>query len=100
MPKENAPTLKTVAIIILNYKTPDLVVDCLQSLEKQIAPGIEVVVVDSASNDGSVEEFEAQIEANRWGTWVRVLCSPVNGGFAAGNDLGIRAIDADAVVSF
>ena len=98
MPKENAPTLKTVAIIILNYKTPDLVVDCLQSLEKQIAPGIEVVVVDSASNDGSVERIEAQIEANQWGAWVRVLCSPVNGGFAAGNNLGIRAIDADAYI--
>lgn len=98
MPKENAPALKTVAIIILNYKTPDLVVDCLQSLEKQIEPGIEVVVVDNASNDGSVERIEAQIEANQWGAWVRVICSPVNGGFAAGNNLGIRAVDADACI--
>ena len=98
MPKENAPALKTVAIIILNYKTPDLVVDCIQSLEKQMGPGIEVVVVDNASNDGSVERIEAQIEAKQWGSWARVLCSPVNGGFAAGNNLGIRAVDADAYI--
>lgn len=93
---ENTPGPKTVAIVILNYKTPDLVVDCLQSLEEQIEPGVDVIVVDNASNDGSAEKIEARIDAAHWGSWARVLRSPVNGGFAAGNNLGIRAIDADA----
>lgn len=89
---------KTVGIIILNYKTPDLVIDCLHSLKEQIEPGIEVVVVDNASNDGSAKRIEEEITSNEWESWARVLCSPVNGGFAAGNNLGIRAIDADAYI--
>jgi GT2 family glycosyltransferase len=89
---------RKLGIIILNYKTPDLVIDCLHSLREQIEPGIEVVVVDNASNDGSAERIEEEIASNQWGSWVRVLCSPVNGGFSAGNNLGIRAIDADAYI--
>lgn len=89
---------RRVGIIILNYKTPDLVVDCLDSLKEQIKPGIEVLVVDNASNDGSAKHIEEQITSNDWGSWARVLCSPVNGGFAAGNNLGIQAIDADAYI--
>lgn len=96
MPKEDSPGPKTIAIVILNYKTPDLVVDCLQSLQDQIVPGIAVVVVDNASNDGSAEKIDAEIEARQWQDWARVLRSPVNGGFAAGNNLGIRAVEAEA----
>ena len=89
---------RRVCIIILNYKTPDLVVDCLRSLEGQVEPGVEVVVVDNASNDGSVRRLEEQISANEWESWARVLCSPINGGFAAGNNLGMRSVDADAYI--
>ena len=89
---------RRIGIIILNYKTPGLVIDCLHSLKDQIEPGIEVVVVDNASNDGSAGRIEEHITSSEWQSWARVLCSPVNGGFAAGNNLGIRAIDADAYI--
>ncbi len=89
---------KKLSIIILNYKTPELVVDCLHSLKSQIEPGIDVVVVDNASNDGSVEFIEEQIRLNQWVSWGRVLCSPINGGFAAGNNLAIQAIEAEAYI--
>ena len=87
-----------ITIIILNYKTPDLVVDCLNSLVNQIEPGIDVVVVDNDSNDGSAERINEQISLNSWGSWSRVMCSPVNGGFAAGNNFAIKSIDADAYI--
>jgi len=89
---------RRLGIIILNYKTPDLAIDCLHSLKEQIEPGIAVVVVDNASNDGSSKRIEEQITSNEWESWARVLCSSVNGGFAAGNNLGIQAIDADAYI--
>lgn len=89
---------KKLSIIILNYKTPGLVVDCLNSLENQIEPGIDVVVVDNNSNDGSAERISEQIKLNNWGSWSRVLCSPVNGGFAAGNNFALKKIDADAYI--
>ncbi len=84
-----------LTVIVLNYKTPDLVVDCLRSLDGQIDGQCqEVVVVDNCSGDDSVERIESAIDANGWSGWARVVASPVNGGFAAGNNVGIKASDA------
>ncbi len=85
-----------LAIVILNYKTPHLVVDCLASLDSEMDPvQAQVVVVDNNSGDGSVATIEAAIDQNQWGSWAKVVPSPVNGGFSAGNNVGIRAIDAE-----
>jgi N-acetylglucosaminyl-diphospho-decaprenol L-rhamnosyltransferase len=86
-----------LGIIIVNYRTPTLVVDCLTSLSNEVQIGQDrVVVVDNASGDCSVEQIEATIAQNQWSEWVRVLASPLNGGFSAGNNLGLQALDADA----
>ena len=90
--------MKNIAIILLNYKTPQLIVDCLNSLETQITPGLTVVVVDNASNDNSVEIIQNTINSNDWQNWCRLLVSSVNGGFAAGNNFGIQSINADAYI--
>lgn len=80
-------------IVIVNYRTADLVLACLRSLVGEVAahPGCSVTVVDNASGDGSVQTLRAAIEAHGWQGWVRVIASPVNGGFAAGNNVAIRA---------
>ncbi|MBE9125772.1 MULTISPECIES: glycosyltransferase family 2 protein [unclassified Coleofasciculus] len=86
-----------LAIIIVNYRTPKLVIDCLASLQGEIEVGCDsVVVVDNASGDNSVEQIEQAINQNEWSQWVQVLPSPVNGGFSAGNNLGLKAVIADA----
>ena len=87
-----------LAIIILNYKTPDLTVDCLTSLETEMRSGMQVIVVDNASGDGSAEKIERHIEKAGFGSWAQVLRWPINGGFAAGNNFGIRAVEATAYV--
>lgn len=86
-----------LAVIVLNYRTAALTLDCLASLEGEIVPGIGVLVVDNASGDGSAEQIERAI-AERWSAWASLLRSPLNGGFAAGNNLGIRAVEARAYV--
>lgn len=86
----------SLAIIILNYRTAELTVACLASLEPEVTPGVEVIVVDNASGDGSAERIEHAILARGWDRWARLLRSPVNGGFAAGNNMGIGAVEADA----
>lgn len=80
-------------IIIVNYRTPDLVVDCLRSLAPQIGDlgGGQVVIVDNASGDGSVDTLCRIIEAEDWSEWARVMPQDRNGGFAFGNNAGIRA---------
>jgi GT2 family glycosyltransferase len=84
-----------LAIIILNFRTPHLVRDCLDSLRDEVGPGVAVVVVDNASNDGSAASIRDFVAARGY-QWARVVESPVNGGFAAGNNVGIRAAGADA----
>lgn len=92
---ESNPDMLDLVVIVLNYKTPALVEDCLRSLDGQIDGATqEVVVVDNCSGDDSADQIESAIESNGWGDWVRVVRSPVNGGFAAGNNVGIKASHA------
>lgn len=81
-----------VEIVIVNYRTGALVVDCLRSLVPEVAahPGTRVTVVDNASGDGSGALVGAAIAAEGW-SWARLDESPVNGGFAAGNNRAVRA---------
>src|SRR5688500_12180233 len=80
-----------VLVVIVNWRTPDLTVDCLRSLAGEVAdvPGVRVVVTDNASGDGSVEKIRAAIDANGW-TWASVLPLEPNGGYAYGNNGAIR----------
>jgi GT2 family glycosyltransferase len=79
-------------IVIVNYRTASLTIDCLRSLnsEVQALPGTQVVVVDNASQDGSVEAISAAIAAEHWERWASLLPSERNGGYAYGNNLAIR----------
>lgn len=84
-------------IVIVNYRTPELVIDCLASLEKEVVVGEHlVVVVDNASADNSLMQIEQAIAKNYWDNFVQVVPSSVNGGFSAGNNLGIKSAIADA----
>lgn len=77
-----------VAAIIVNYKTPDLVLQCLEalSLERATLPDLEAVVVDNASGDGSAEMLSARITGAPLSEWVTFIPLPLNGGFGWGNN--------------
>ena len=77
-------------IVIVNYKTPQLAIDCLQSLDHELTtvPGTRVIVTDNASGDGSAAAIRSAIEAHKW-TWAEVMELPKNGGFAYGNNAAI-----------
>ena len=79
--------MATVLTVILNYKTADMTLQSVQAALREMA-GLagEVVVVDNDSQDGSYEKLLAQVPPG-----VRVLQSGRNGGFGAGNNVGIRA---------
>jgi len=85
-----------LAAIVLNYRTPALVLDCLASLVPELDPARDAaVVVDNASGDESAEAIRRCAAESSWKT-VRVVESPRNGGFAAGNNVGIRSVSAQA----
>ena len=82
----------SVLIVIVNYRTATLAIDCLRSLVPVIArrPDTRVELVDNASNDGSVEQILAAAAHFGWTGWVRVTPSARNAGFAAGNNIALR----------
>lgn len=81
------PGQTTVAIVIVNYKTPDLVKQCLDSVAREQTAGyrFKVYVGDAASGDGSVEIIDAHIAAQGHDF---AECFPIGGnhGFAYGNN--------------
>lgn len=86
-----------IAVIILNYKTPDMTIACLESIECEIDNDICVIIVDNNSGDGSCEKIENSIIQNNW-WWCHLISSELNGGFAAGNNIGIGAVDAESYI--
>jgi len=84
--------LSLLTVVILNYRTPSLTIDCLRSLvgEVRSLPGTRVVVSDNASGDGSVEQIAAAIETEGWGDWASLMPLKRNGGYAFGNNAVIR----------
>lgn len=82
----------SLLIVIVNYQTPQLVVDCLQSLQPEIQSlaNIRVVVADNDSRDGSVVILQRAIASHQWHDWVTLRALDHNGGFAVGNNVVIR----------
>ena len=80
--------------IILNYKTADMTLRAAQAaLREMKGLDSELIIVDNASGDGSFETLSAEAEARGWtrNNRVRVIQSGRNGGFGAGNNVGLRA---------
>ncbi|NPD13866.1 glycosyltransferase family 2 protein [Xinfangfangia sp. D13-10-4-6] len=87
--------MASVLTIILNWRSAEM---SLRSAESALAAmqGVRgaITIVDNASGDGSFEVMEKAVTARGWDqgeTPVRVLQSGRNGGFGAGNNVGIRA---------
>ncbi|MDJ0651386.1 MAG: glycosyltransferase family 2 protein, partial [Xenococcaceae cyanobacterium MO_188.B19] len=55
-----------------------------------------VTVVDNCSEDDSIKTIEQAIIENHWANSVQLIKSPINGGFSAGNNLGIQGTKSDA----
>ncbi|MBD2864814.1 glycosyltransferase family 2 protein [Paenibacillus oceani] len=74
-----------VSIIIVNYNTKQLTSNCINSLihSKCTDPTYEIILVDNASYDGSVEEITSKYPE------VKVIKNTENFGFAKANNQGI-----------
>jgi len=83
-------------VVILNYCTPTLVSDCIDSLAQEIDLDRDTVaIVDNASSDDSVPRLRRLVK-ERPELPLRLIEADRNDGFAAGNNLGIQSIDAEA----
>jgi N-acetylglucosaminyl-diphospho-decaprenol L-rhamnosyltransferase len=79
-----------LAIIIVNYKTPQLVIDCLESIIDDIdARSNKIIIVDNCSRDASFEEIQNWIDQNNTPIKIELIGADVNTGFSGGNNTGI-----------
>jgi GT2 family glycosyltransferase len=75
--------MTTISIVIVNFNTRSYLNECLAAVYQHVAPAPEVIVVDNASSDGSVEMVKAD--------YPQVICleSDQNLGFGLANNLGV-----------
>lgn len=83
-----------ISVVVLNYNGKRYLDDCLSSLAAQTFRDFEVIVVDNASKDGSVEHIKSNF------SWVRLVINEENLGFAGGTNSGIRAADGELILTF
>ncbi len=91
----------TAGIVVVSYKSATLTVDCLRSVaaeREDTSLRIRCVVIDNASGDAPT--VAEAIAANGWQDWARVVVAPRNGGFAYGNNLGLKELERDGRVDF
>lgn len=73
-----------VSIILVNYNTKELTINCIGSIEKYVhGISYEIVVVDNASADGSKEYFEKDDR-------IQYIYNDLNIGFGKANNIGIE----------
>jgi len=73
-----------LSVIVVSWNTCSILQQCLKSIYKQIRDIVfEVIVIDNASTDGSVEMIRSEFPG------VTLIVNDTNRGFAAANNQGI-----------
>jgi hypothetical protein len=78
-------TVPRVSAVVVSYNTRDDLLPCLEALLAQTDVFLDVIVVDNASTDGSVEAVRGRHPE------VRLIVNTANLGFSRANNLGLRA---------
>lgn len=85
-----------IVVSIINFRTADLTIQCIQSvLEDFDSVNGHIVVVDNLSGDGSAEQIETWISSCGSDLPVSLVRSTTNSGFSGGHNQGMAARAAD-----
>lgn len=82
-----------LSIIIINYKSLDLIRDCLRSIDtSKPALSFEIIIVNNEDLKGKENQLISEFPAIRW------IDMGYNAGFARANNQGIRQAGAEVVL--
>ena len=82
-----------LSVILVNYKSPQLVLDCIESIYRETKTiSFEIIVVDNFSEDNSGELILQKFASVIW------IPMSYNAGFARANNRGIQAAKGDYVL--
>ena len=86
--------MNKITVVIPNYNGKNFLKDCLESLYDQVpdTPEFEVLIVDNASRDGSVEQAQEAFPE------VRVIQLSENTGFCHAVNIGIRESESPYII--
>lgn len=92
--KNEDADLPMVSIILVNYNGESFIADCLNSLKEIDYPKdkYEVILVDNASKDNSVELVRENFP------WIKLLALDRNTGFSEGNNTGVKEARGEYIV--
>lgn len=92
-----APERAQIVVSIINYRTADMTLRCVESVLADIGEmRVHIVVVDNRSDDGSADEIAAGLAARPTPAPVTLVRSPTNSGYSGGHNQGMAAMPADA----
>lgn len=77
-----------LSIVIVNYNAKDYLKKCIESISDSGFENFEVIVVDNASKDGSIEEFKKY--SSEYGSRIKLIANKINVGFSKANNQGIE----------
>lgn len=81
-----------LSIIIVSYKTRDILRKCLLSLNKFAFENQEIILVDNQSNDGTIEMLQSEFPE------VKLILPNENLGFSLGNNEGLKYCSGDYIL--
>ena len=81
-----------VSIIILNYNAGDLLLDCINSIQKSTYTNYEIILVDNISKDNSHKKCKEQFPS------IKLIENSENFGYCEGNNIGLRIAKGQFIV--
>ena len=87
--EENDPL---ISIVILNYNAGDLLIDCIDSIQKSNYKNYEIIVVDNISKDKSHKKCKEKFPN------IKLIENSENLGYCEGNNVGLRVTNGEFVV--
>ncbi len=84
--------MTTASIIVINWNGAAFLPLCLEALLGVATPDDEIMVVDNASTDDSLEQVRARFPG------VTLICNARNLGYAGGANVGLRAAQGEALI--
>jgi GT2 family glycosyltransferase len=92
-----AADLVKVAVVIVNYATPELTLRSVAALagERSFLPNLRAIVVDGGSPDNSRDLLREALTADEYRQWVSFLPLSLNGGFGWANNQAILRLASE-----
>ena len=73
-----------ILAIILNWRQPEVTIECVRAVEAMRQPGLEILVIDNGSEDDSIVCLQTALPH------ISIMALPQNLGFAGGVNHGLR----------